>query len=181
MVQTCIYMAWRYSRNTSIVTVYKAPKPGQEIRLIFTHKLLVLLTSHNLLPNIDLYCLPQWCPHSASKNWVSSKGFTMAWKDTVLDTDHRWISDKSVLLCHPLPVPKVRSYFHHISNIPPFVPVPLVSPFVPLFPVSLISVSMPLWSSRLLYSFLPPIPVFPCFMLVPLVPSPWPSQANPAA
>ena len=78
-------------------------------------------------------------------------------------------------------VPKVRSYFHHISNTPLFVPVPLVSPFVPMFPVSLISISMPLWSSRLSHSFLPPIPVFPCFMLVPFVSSPWPSQANPGA
>ena len=37
-------------------------------------------------------------------------------------------------------VPKVCSYFCHISNTPPFIPVPLVSPFVPMFPVSLISV-----------------------------------------
>ena len=41
-------------------------------------------------------------------------------------------------------VPKVRSYLCHISDTPPFVPVPLVSPFVPMFPVSLISSSMPL-------------------------------------
>ena len=41
-------------------------------------------------------------------------------------------------------IPKVCSYFHHISDTPPFVPVPLVSPFVPMFPVSPISVSMPL-------------------------------------
>ena len=40
--------------------------------------------------------------------------------------------------------PQVHSYFHHISNTPPFVPVPPVSPFVPMFPVSLISISMPL-------------------------------------
>ena len=46
-------------------------------------------------------------------------------------------------------VPKSVSYFHYISNTPPFVPVPLVSPFVPMFPVSLISVSMSLWSSCL--------------------------------
>ena len=65
----------------------------------------------------------------------------------LLDTNHQWISDK----IRPTPpssaipsVPKVHSYFHHISNTPPFVPVPLVSPFVPMFPVSLISVSMPL-------------------------------------
>ena len=64
----------------------------------------------------------------------------------MLDTDHRWISDK---VCPTLPssaipsVPKVHSYFHHISDTPPFVLVPLVSPFVPMFPVSLISVSMP--------------------------------------
>ena len=41
------------------------------------------------------------------------------------------------------------SYFHHISNTPPFIPVPLVSPFVPMSPVSLISISMSLWSSCL--------------------------------
>ena len=65
----------------------------------------------------------------------------------LLDTNHQWISDK----IRPAPpsstipsVPKVCSYFRHISNTPPFVPVPLVSPFVPMFPVSLISVSMPL-------------------------------------
>ena len=52
-------------------------------------------------------------------------------------------------------VPKVRSYFCHISDTPPFVPVPLVSPFIPMFPVSLISVSMSLWSSRLSHSFSP--------------------------
>ena len=47
--------------------------------------------------------------------------------------------------------PKVCSYFCYISNTPPFIPVPLVSPFVPMFPVSLISVSMSLWSSHLLH------------------------------
>ena len=72
-------------------------------------------------------------------------------------------------------------YFHHISNTPLFIPVPLVSPFVPMFPVSLISISMSLWSSHLSHIVFSPIPVFPCFMLVPFVPSPWPSQANPAA
>ena len=49
----------------------------------------------------------------------------------LLETDYRWISDKSVPLCHPplyLSVSQVRSYFHHISDTPPFVPVPLVSP-----------------------------------------------------
>ena len=77
----------------------------------------------------------------------------------LLDTDHWWISDKSVPFCHPLlylSIPQVRSYFHHISDTPPFVPVPLVSPFVLMFPVSLISISMPLWSSHLLHKFSPP-------------------------
>ena len=60
-------------------------------------------------------------------------------------------------------IPKVHSYFHHISNTPPFVPVPLVSPFVPMFPVSLISVSMPLWSSHLLHKFPPPHSCLPLF------------------
>ena len=70
-------------------------------------------------------------------------------------------------------VSQVHSYFRHISNTPPIVPVPLVSPFIPMFPVSLISISMPLWSSRLSHKFSPPVPVFPCFMLVPPIPSPW--------
>ena len=78
-------------------------------------------------------------------------------------------------------VPQVRSYFRHISDTPPFVPVPLISPFVPMFPVSLISVSMPPWSSHLSPKFSSPVPVISCFTLVPLVPSPWSSQANPAA
>ena len=46
----------------------------------------------------------------------------------MLDTDHQWISNK----IRPAPpssaipsVPKVRSYFCHISDTPPFVPVPL--------------------------------------------------------
>ena len=48
------------------------------------------------------------------------------------------------------------SYFHHISDTPPFVPVPLVSSFVPPFYVSLISVPMSPWSSCLLHIvFLP--------------------------
>ena len=72
-------------------------------------------------------------------------------------------------------------YFHHISDTPPFVPAPLVSSFIPMFPVSLISISMSLWSSHLLHIVFSPVPVFPCFTLVPFVPSPWPSQANPAA
>ena len=77
----------------------------------------------------------------------------------VLDTDYQCISDKSVPLYHPplyLSIPKVRSYFHHISDTPPLVPVPLVSPFIPMSPVSLISVPMPLWSSRLSHKFSPP-------------------------
>ena len=68
-------------------------------------------------------------------------------EQVLLDTDHRLISDK----VRPAPpsstipsIPRVHSYFHHISDTPPFVPVPLVSPFIPMFPVSLISVSMPL-------------------------------------
>ena len=82
----------------------------------------------------------------------------LSWDLKVLDTDHRCISDK----VHPtLPfsaipsVPKVHSYFCHISDTPPFIPVPLVSPFIPMFPVSLISISMPLWSSHLLPKFSP--------------------------
>ena len=65
----------------------------------------------------------------------------------LLDTDHRWISDKvrPALPSSAIPsVPKVHSYLRHISDTSPFVPVPLVSPFIPIFPVSLISVSMPL-------------------------------------
>ena len=90
----------------------------------------------------------------------------------MLDTDHRCISDKSVLLCHPplyLPSPKS-------------IPIPVTSPTLlhsslsPLsHPLSLCSLfhwypfSMPLWSSRLLHKLSPPpIPVFPCFTLVPL-------------
>ena len=68
-------------------------------------------------------------------------------KGVMLDTNHRWISNK---VCPTLPsstipsIPKVHSYFHHISDTPPFIPVPLVSPFIPMFPVSLIFISMPL-------------------------------------
>ena len=60
------------------------------------------------------------------------------------------------------------SYFHHISNTPPFVPVPLVSSFIPTFPVSLLSVSMSPWSSCLSHIVFLPCSCFPCFMLVPL-------------
>ena len=96
-------------------------------------------------------------------DWVKP---TLRHRTSLLDTNHRWISNKSILLRHPLlylSVPQVRSYFCHISNTPPFVPVPLVSPFVPMFPVSLISVSMPLWSSCLSLSFLPPCSCLPLF------------------
>ena len=84
----------------------------------------------------------------------------------MLDTDHRWISDKvhPALPSSAIPsVPKICSYFCHISDTPPFVPVPLVSPFFPMFPVSLISVSMPLWSSCLSHKFSPPHSCLPLF------------------
>ena len=69
------------------------------------------------------------------------------------------------------------SYSHHIFDIPPFVPVPLVSSFVPAFPVSLISVPMSPWSSCL--SHIVFLPLFLSFLvtLVPLFPVPvrgWP-------
>ena len=57
----------------------------------------------------------------------------------MLDTDHRWISNKSVPLCHPplyLSISQVRSYFHHISDTPPFIPVSpclTLRPYVPCF------------------------------------------------
>ena len=108
--------------------------------------------------------------------------FRVCW--VLLDTDHRLISNKvhPALPSSAIPsVPRVRSYFRHISNTPPFIPVPLVSPFVPMFPVSLISVSMPLWSSHLSYKFSPPCSCLPLFHTSTFVPSPWPSQANPAA
>ena len=85
---------------------------------------------------------------------------------TVLDAYHWWIFDK----VRPTPpssaipsIPKVRSYLCHISDTSPFVPVPLVSPFIPMFPVSLISISMPLWSSHLSHKFSPPRSCLPLF------------------
>ena len=101
----------------------------------------------------------------------------------VLDTDHWCISNKSIPLCHsPLYLPSPRS-----------VPIPITS--LTLLCSSLFPLSHPSslyflfhWYPFLCHydplvsriSFLPPVPVFPCFMLVPLVPSPWLSQANPA-
>ena len=66
-------------------------------------------------------------------------------------------------------------YFHHISDTPPFIPVPLVSPFIPTFPVSLISVSMSLWSSHLSHIVSSPRSCFSLFHTSTFVPSPWPS------
>ena len=56
----------------------------------------------------------------------------------------------STLPSSAIPFPFLSpSYFHHISDTPPFIPVPLVSSFVPIFPVSLVSIPMPPWSSCL--------------------------------
>ena len=57
----------------------------------------------------------------------------------MLDTDHRWISNKSIPLHHPplyFSISQVCSYFRHISNTPLFVPVPpcfTLRPYVPCF------------------------------------------------
>ena len=59
-------------------------------------------------------------------------------------------------------------YFHHISDTPPFVPVPLVFILCPCIPVSLISVPMSPWSSHPSHIVLLPHSCFPCFTLVPL-------------
>ena len=56
----------------------------------------------------------------------------------------------STLPSSAIPFPSSSpSYFCHISNTPPFVPVPLVSSFIPAFPVSSLSVPMSPWSSHL--------------------------------
>ena len=85
---------------------------------------------------------------------------------SVLDIDHWWISNKSVLLCLPplYPIlPQVCFYFHHISDTPPFLPVPLVSSFIPAFPVSLISIPMSPWSSHLSHIVSLPCSCLPLF------------------
>ena len=69
------------------------------------------------------------------------------------------------------------SHLQHFS-IRPCSPCLTLHPYVPCFTYPFPCHYDPL-ISRL--SFLPPVPVFSCFMLVPFVPSPWPSQANPAA
>ena len=102
----------------------------------------------------------------------------------LLDTNHWCISNKSVPLHHPLlylPSPKS-------------IPISITSPTLlhsSLFPLShpLSLCSLFHWYPFLCHydplvsclSFLPPIPIISCFTLVPFVPSPWPSQANPAA
>ena len=73
------------------------------------------------------------------------------------------------------------SYFCHIPNTSPFIPVPLVSSFIPMFPVSLISVPMSLWSSHLSHIVFLPHSCLSLFHTSTFVPSPWLSQADPAA
>ena len=102
----------------------------------------------------------------------------------LLDIDHWWISNKSISTppSSTISFPSSSmSYFHHIFDTPPFVPVPLVSPFIPTFPVSLLSVSMSPWSSCLLCIVFLPHSCLSLFHASTFVPSPWPSQADPAA
>ena len=93
----------------------------------------------------------------------------------LLDIDHWWISDKSILLYHPL---------LHLS-VPKSIPIsitsltPLRRSLSPLsHPSSLCSLfhwyPFPCHYDPLVPHiwFSPPIPVFPCFTLVPFVPSP---------
>ena len=102
----------------------------------------------------------------------------------LLDTNHRWISNKSVSLHHPpLYLPSPKSIPISVTS-----PTPLRSSLSPLFhPLSLHSLfhwyPFPCHYDPLIscISSPPPIPVFPCFTLVSFVPSPWLSQANPAA
>ena len=74
--------------------------------------------------------------------------------------DHQWISDKvcSTPSSSAIPFPfQSPSYFHHISNTPPFVPVPpclILHPYVPCFIDICFHVTMIL--SSLAYSFLTP-------------------------
>ena len=81
-----------------------------------------------------------------------------------------------------IPIPSSSPfYFHHISDTPLFVPVPLVSSSIPAFHVSLISVPMSPWSSRLSHIVFLPHSYLSLFPTSTFVPSPWPSQADPAA
>ena len=100
----------------------------------------------NLVCQRNLRWLSGHLSSEASRWWVRGHGCML------LDIDHRWISNKSILLCLPSTIPfpsSSLSYFCHISNTPPFIPVLLVSSFIPMFPVSLVSIPMSPWSSRL--------------------------------
>ena len=102
----------------------------------------------------------------------------------LLGINHRWISNKSAPLHYPplyLSFPKSVLFPSHLQHpsICPCSPCLTLCPYVPCFIELHFHVTMIL--SFLTYSFPHPVPVFPCFMLVPFVPSPWPSQANPAA
>ena len=112
-------------------------------------------TSHRTLPYITL---------SQNEPQQSIWGDGNTFGHGVLDINHQWISDKSVLLRLPSAIPfpsSCPSYFHRISNTPPFIPVSpcfILHPYVPCFIDIHSHVAMMLLS--LAYSFLTPFQSF---------------------
>ena len=163
ITSSCIIVAWRLYIKASALPVTKtisSPKSKFKSRLVLES---LELSIHQVKSrkSSDAYCHTVTHHTSHSFSYLSSlplvtDPIAIALNDCARDHLHKdrctqAFGRNTLRKPHTAPpsstipsVPKVHSYFCHISNTPPFVPVPLVSPFIPMFPVSLISVSMPL-------------------------------------
>ena len=163
-----VHLPITHIQNSSPLAVIKPPCPilitSQFMPLLHTdfHQQGALNVSLMLRMSLaNVVDLTVWMRMALSMNYPLRTMSSLYWWSVVisiLPLYVRYRSPMDLQQVHPTPSSSATPfpsqspfYFCHISDTPPFIPVPLVSPFIPMFPVSLISVSMTLWSSHLLH------------------------------